>query len=109
MTRRGINGLRRRVTIEQPLLTTADGGGQTVAWSPVATVFAEVRASTGREQLTADALTGTVTHKIRMRHRADVTADMRITWNGRIFNIRAVLDPDDRRRWLVCICEEQRL
>lgn len=109
MSRPGLGSLRRRVTIERPVLTPVEGGEQTVNWIPVAHVFAEIRAMAGREDLAADALAGTVTHRVRMRYRPGVTADMRLTWGNRHFNIRAVLDPDERKRWLVCICEEQRI
>jgi head-tail adaptor len=31
---------------------------------------------------------------------------MRITHKGRLFDIRHVASPDERREWLVCACEE---
>ena len=46
-----------------------------------------------------------VTQRIRIRYRPDVTADMRVIHNGKVFNIVAPL-PDNRGRELVLMCRE---
>jgi SPP1 family predicted phage head-tail adaptor len=42
-----------------------------------------------------------------IRHRDGVAAKMRFVEGQRMLEIRAVLDVDDRGRWLECLCEER--
>lgn len=56
-----------------------------------------------------DRVEGRVTHEIVVRYRGDVVPEMRLRAGTRIFDIRAVFDPDARRRWLKCLAEERDL
>jgi SPP1 family predicted phage head-tail adaptor len=102
-----IGALRRRLTLEAPVRTEGEGGTAAIAWSPVAQVWAAVAPLAGRETVAADAVTGRVTHEVRLRFRDGVRPEMRFAAGSRMFEIRAVLDEDERRRWLVCLCEER--
>lgn len=106
MTSSVIGPLRHRVTIERPERTTEDGGGASIVWLPVASVFARIEAAGGREIALSDGLTGRVTHKVLIRWRADIEPQMRLVVDSRRLDIRAALDTDGRRRWLTCLCEE---
>jgi head-tail adaptor len=46
-----------------------------------------------------------VSHRVTIRHRDDVRHAMRFVFRGRLL-IRAVRDPDESRRYLICDCEE---
>lgn len=83
------------------------GGGTTVVWSPVASVWGAVVTLRGAETFQAERLAPRITHRIRIRHRSGLTAAMRLRDGARIFNIRMLADPDDRERWLDCLCEEE--
>ena len=107
MTRVAIGALRQPLTLEAPVRTEGEGGAATVAWSPVAQLWAAIAPLTGREIVSADALAGRVTHEVRLRFRGDVRPEMRFTTGSRRFDIRAVLDDGERHRWLVCLCEER--
>ncbi len=106
MTGAVIGPLRHRVAIERPQRSSADGGGATIEWIAVGDVFARIDAISGSEIEVADGLSARTTHKILMRYRDDVLPEMRIAAGSRRLDIRAVLDPDGRRRWLQCLCEE---
>ncbi|MCB1511980.1 MAG: phage head closure protein [Hyphomicrobiaceae bacterium] len=99
--------LRQRVRIEQPLAPPGEGGGSAIAWQPVATVWARVKAATSREPLTADAPLGVTLYDVTMRYRDDVDPSMRFVLAGRILNVVSAVDPDGYRRWLVCRAEER--
>ena len=101
-----IGALRHRVLIEEPVRTPDAGGGAEITWTPVASVWAEIQPKSGREVFESDQLGGRITHDVRIRHRAGITPKMRITHKGRLFDIRHVASPDERREWLVCACEE---
>lgn len=104
-----IGALRTRLTLETSARAADGGGGSTVAWNAVASMWADVRATTGGEGFEADRVAGRVSHTIVIRHLVGVTAGMRFRTGARVFDIRAVLDPDNRRRWLRCLVEERDL
>ena len=107
--RPGIGTLRHRVALQAPVRTGDGGGGAVVTWSTIAEVWAAIRPQGGSEAVFAEAVSGVVTHDITIRHRAGVVPAMRFSWDGRIFEITAVLDIDERRRMLRCLCREQLL
>ena len=90
---------------------SADGGGGDLGdpWAApvtVATLWGDVRPLNGDERLRAMKLENRVTHRIAVRYRAGVTADMRIVFGTRTFNIRAAIDVGERRRNLELLCDE---
>lgn len=101
-----IGRLRHRLTIEAPVETSDGGGGRSTGWSTVATVWGHVSALSGNERLRAMQLESRVSHRIVIRHRAEVTARHRIRFGARLFNIRAVIDRDQTRRFLEVLAEE---
>jgi hypothetical protein len=54
-------------------------------------------------------LTGTISHEIALRYRAGVVPAMRFRKGTRVFHILAVIDVEERKRWLKCLCEEREL
>lgn len=98
--------LRQRVTIQAPTVTTNERGAQTPGWSEVATVWADVRTPTGRERSGDNLTVATLSHVVTMRYRAGVTAAHRLVWGDRVLSLVATPDPDNRRRVLVCQCQE---
>lgn len=101
-----IGELRKLVTIQGESSTPDDAGGYVLSWTNLATAWAEITALNGREVYTAQHLEGRVTHRVTMRYRAGVTTDMRLTCGSRVFNIRAVMNSDERNRWLELLVEE---
>jgi SPP1 family predicted phage head-tail adaptor len=83
-----------------------EGGGATVTWNPVATLWAEVIPLSGREELRADGLQTVAKFEVRTRYRAGISPEMRFVFGGRVLEIQAVRDIEGRRRWLSCLCEE---
>ena len=47
-----------------------------------------------------------MTHRVKIRYRAGVTAKMRLTFGARVFNIRGVINAGERDRTLELLCEE---
>jgi SPP1 family predicted phage head-tail adaptor len=62
-----------------------------------------------RARFEADRLAGIITHEVVLRYRAGVVPAMRLRKGARIFQILAVIDVEERRRWLKCWCEEREL
>jgi len=102
-----IGELRHRVRIEAETRDDDGGGGADATWSLVAEAWASIKATGGTEAAAADALRGRTTHEIWIRYRDDVIPAMRFVASARIFDVRAVLDPDGRGRWLRCLVQER--
>lgn len=98
--------LRKRVTIQAETPTTDNAGGYALAWTDVMTVWADIKPSSGQKVFTDSHLEGHVTHHITMRYQTGITTDMRVTYNSRLFNIRAALNTDEQNHWLELLVEE---
>ena len=97
--------LRHRVTIEQLATTRDELGGVVESWATVTIVPAEVWPLSGREFVAAQATQAGVTTRITIRYQAGIEPAMRVTHDGAIYNIRAVLPDPTLRRHLTLMCE----
>jgi len=102
--------LDKRVTIEARSEASDGGGGATVSWSSVATVWASIAPGSGREFVQAQQENPELSHVVRMRYRTSVTAKHRLKYTGsgstRYFPIHVVLSPDERHESLLLYCSE---
>lgn len=86
--------LRHRLRIEERNDTEDDFGEPIPSWSEVATVWGILEPLTGREREGGEGLDSTVDHRARIRDLAGLTADMRILWDSRTFEIKHIMrDP----------------
>ena len=109
MRRPATGRLRHLLTLEAVSRTPDGGGGASETWTTIAAVWAEITPTSGTESVDADALIGRVSHEIVFRYRPDVAPVMRLRNASRLFEIAAVMDIDERRRWLKCLCVERDL
>jgi SPP1 family predicted phage head-tail adaptor len=72
--------LTERVTILQDTKTTDTQGGRSASAATLATVWASVRPLNAREQMQAQAVGSNVAYEVKIRHRGDVTPQMRLSW-----------------------------
>ncbi len=103
-----IGSLSHRLSLEALQRTPDDAGGAALGWVEIAKVWARIVAKTGRERLLADRIAGSVSHDVTIRYREGVEPAMRLRNGSRSFHILAVLS-DERRRFIVCECEERDL
>lgn len=104
--------LRTRGVLQQRANIADAQGGNVVTWTPVASVWSEVVAVTGSEGVTADQQRPLVLYNITIRYRPGVTpseygadAAMRFVVGTRIFDIRTVIDIEERHEALLLGCE----
>lgn len=100
-----IGDLRRRCRIEQETRSADGGGGFTISWTEVCTVWAKVWPVISREALSAERLEARVDTLIVIRYRAGLNAGMRATVDGVSYQIHGVIDPQSRREWLELNCQ----
>lgn len=96
--------LDRTIQIERPTRSVGVAGSETLAWTPVATVRAELIQSEISETLAAQGTTPKAALAFRIRYLAGVTPDDRVIYEGRAYNLRTVKEIG-RRRGLELICE----
>lgn len=101
--------LRTRLILEEAIRTSDGGGGSDVTWNTVDEVWAAVRPTGGGEGFASDRLAGQLSHTILIRYRSDVKPEMRFRDGARVYDIRAMFDPDRRRHWLRCLAQERDL
>lgn len=104
-----IGDLRQRLTLEVHARTDDGGGGADDVWISLGDVWAAVKPLAGNERVEADAVAGNVTHEVWLRYRSDLAPEMRFRKDNRLFDIRAVFDFEERRRFLRCFVEERDL
>ena len=97
--------LNCRITVQQ-LGGGVDALGQPLqSWTDVATLWANVRHSSGVESIKADAVTTVVRASIRIRHRIDITAGMRVVAGVYTYNIVTVLPDIGGKEYTDLVCE----
>jgi SPP1 family predicted phage head-tail adaptor len=96
-----IGVLRHRITIESPVATQDEGGGRSITWSPLATVWAQIEQTGGRQLVRAGEVEPQTLYRLTLRHVAGIIAGMRAVWGAKLIEITGVTDPDGRGRTLV--------
>lgn len=111
-----VGAMRSKLELQSYTRTADGGGGSALTWSKVATVNADIQPQSSSENMFGrdNQLREVVRHKIIIRYRRGVSAKNRLVQTyrddgvtyTRIFNIKGVVDPDNRRRYLELDCEE---
>lgn len=98
----------KRVQIQARTESTDAYGHVTPAWSESAWRWANIADTGGRELVRAQKLDATIDAVITLRNTATLTAQDRVIWGTRTFNIKAVIGGDDRtpRRGQILHCTE---
>lgn len=105
-----IGDMRKRVVIQHKTRTPDGGGGNTVTWSTLATVWANVepiRPFRSAEYIKGDQLKLFALHKVTIRYRSDVDATMQINIDGRILAIHTLVRIEEgKQRFIEMMCTE---
>lgn len=100
--------LRNLITIQKPARAQDSSGSTAETWSTLCTVWAAIRPLKGREYYAANQAQMEITTEITIRYRSDVSAEHRIIFGNRTFEIKTVVNIDERNHWLVMMCEEEK-
>lgn len=99
--------LNKRITIEEVTETSDGAGGFTTSWSTKAVLWAMIRPVFAVEDFEASKIEGVVTHLIVVRYLSGITPKMRISYDGRIFDIKGVINVMERGKVLEIRVEEK--
>ena len=97
--------LREIVSILEPVETRDAFGGVVTTWQEIENCWARVVTQKGDEALRAASTDSRATVRIQMRYRPGITAQMRLMWNGREYDVRDVDDSLRQRGelWLTLV------
>ena len=96
--------LDQRVTVERYTSTEDELGQPIQSWAPLFTCWAAVEPLVGREYLAAMAAQSEVTTRITMRYMPGVTPDLKVTHDGKQYEIESVIDTNSQGVELVLMC-----
>ncbi len=85
-----IGEMDQRVTLQREVLTPDGMGGNTLALTTIATVWALVRPRGGKEIEYTERLNGQAAYMFVIRQRDDIQENDRINWQGVDYNIRMI-------------------
>ena len=101
-----IGRLRYKVALQSATNTSDGAGGVTESWDTIANIYADITPTGGDESFRQGKVQEKVTHKIFIRYRSDIKTSYRISYDSRIFNIKNILNIDERNRFLELTCTE---
>lgn len=98
--------LRNTIAIQRKTGTPDGGGGSTLVWATVSSPRAYIKPISGGERFQAMRLEADTTHRIFIRYRTDILTSDRINYRGRLMQIRAILNLEERNMWLEIYADE---
>lgn len=87
--------MRYRIEVQEVTRTSDGQGGFTELFAPIATLWAKFEPLKAYEKFQAMQMQSPVTHKVTIRYNSSITTAHRILYDGRIFNIKEVLNIDE--------------
>lgn len=102
--------LRHRVTLRRP---AGAGDARSATGQPsaapvvIGTRWASVEPLTGTERFTAQQMSASVSHRVRLRYADDVVKPLEVVHDSRVLDVEAVLDTGGRGRELELLCSER--
>lgn len=100
---------RHRITFQEEVRVPDGAGGFSSDWQDIAAdpvMWADIEPVKSEKTMLFSQLGQMVTHRIRIRHREDISSRLRVIKGSRIFRIRTVIDAQERGRWLEILAEE---
>lgn len=92
---------RKRITI-QTLTRASDGqGGSTDTWTDGPEVYCSITPIKAYERYQAMQMQTPVSHNIMMRYRTDITTQIRLKYQDRIFWVKEIINQEERGRFLL--------
>lgn len=98
--------LSYKVAVERLTLTPDGIGGSVSTWATLYQPWAYITPVGTWEKLQGMQLESPITHTIYIRYNDDITVRDRISFRGRLFNIRSVVDMEEKKIFLELKAEE---
>lgn len=92
--------LSQRIIIQQKARVAVGGGNYTETWPTFARVWARVLPVRGDERTQGDQIEARTMYRITINRREDLTEEVRISWKGKIMNIRFIALKQDSDQFM---------
>ena len=97
--------LTRKIAINAQVTAPDGQGGVTVTWSNVANPYACIKPTSGNEKLHSDRLNAEGLATVIIRYRTNIDERMKVTYQGRDYQIRSIVDIEEMHEWLELVIE----
>ena len=98
--------LDKQMKLQAPSIARAADGSETITWTTLATIWAGITSSGGREFWQAKQTNSEVSHLVLIRYRAKISPRYRLVYGSRTFEILSVVNPDEGLTGLRLMCKE---
>lgn len=98
--------LRKSIVVQQRKSSTNIYNENIGEWVDFATLRAGVEPLSGKEMLKNGVNLAEQVTRIVIRYRADITTQMRILYNDKIYSITAIINPNERNIMLELMCTQ---
>ena len=98
--------LRHRISIQRKVSNDDGMGGGVMSWQEIKSTRAMITPLSGRESLQAQRIEAETTHRLYMRYFADLEQADKVVYDGRDFNIKAIINIEERNKYLELQCKE---
>ena len=103
--------LRKRIEIQQRSSAQDEYGQQLTSWGTLLTTWAQIEPISGAQLDRARSIYNETSHKVTVRWRAQLNdirrvGSYRVLYAGRIFDVGASMNLDERNRTVVLLCNE---
>jgi len=98
--------LRHRIEIQREIGSQDAAGGRSLVWGTIASPRCFIKPVGGGERFYSMRLEANISHRIYLRYRSDLLPSDRINYNGRLMQIRALINIEERNKWLEIYAEE---
>lgn len=99
--------LRHQITIQEKVQTSDGMGGFTEMLNTVHETWAAIWPVSAKETRENMRVEANVSHNIRIRYRSGISHAMTIVFGTRTFEIKGIVNIDERNIWLDMVCNEQ--
>lgn len=99
-------GILRTPVVFEQAIKTQTGLGATVTFVPVLSTRAYVKPVSGTERYRADRLEATTQVRIFIRFTNAINTADRVTYKGKALQIRAIINLEERDKWLEIFAED---
>lgn len=102
-----IGDLKKRIELQKPTSASDGIGGYTKTYVSEHIVWAAIWPVSAKDQMQAGQMTGTITHRIRIRYNSELQSDWRIKYGDRYFAIMGPpVNQNEGNRILDLLCKE---
>jgi len=101
-----IGKMRYRVKVENATNTRDTGGGLSQAYTTVSFMYADIRPKSANSSYRQGMVQEKVSHEVTIRYMKNISTNSRISYGTRLFDVKGIINVDERSRFLTLLCDE---